>query len=145
MTRRIAIIPARGGSKRLPRKNLLPFLGRPMIAHTIETAHACRCFDRVVVSTEDPEIAEAGRIAGAQISARPASLATDTAGVVDVCLDLLTTVEHAGRSYDVFACLYATAPLRRADDVAAVMALLEDEHADFAMAITTFPIAPTKR
>jgi pseudaminic acid cytidylyltransferase len=97
-----------------------------MIAHTIETAHACRCVDRVVVSTEDPEIAEAGRIAGAEISARPASLVTmtDAAGVVDVCLDLLATEERAGRSYDVFACLYATAPLRRADDVAAVMRCL---------------------
>ena len=142
MTRRIAIIPARGGSKRLPRKNLLPFLGRPIIAHTIETAHACRCFDRVVVSTEDPEIVEAARSAGAEVSVRPTNLATDAARVVDVCLDLLATEERAGRSYDVFACLYATAPLRRSDDVAAVMAMLEDEHADFAMAITTFPIAP---
>jgi CMP-N-acetylneuraminic acid synthetase len=67
MTRRLAIIPARGGSKRLPRKNILAFLGRPIIAHTIEAATESGCFTRILVSTEDAEIADAARAAGAEI------------------------------------------------------------------------------
>jgi pseudaminic acid cytidylyltransferase len=141
MTMRLAIIPARAGSKRLPGKNLLPFRGRPMLTYTIEAARDSRCFDRVVVSTEDDEIAAAARVACAEIHARHAELATDAAVVTDVCLDVLAAEERAGRSYDVFACLYATAPLRRADDIAAVIALIE-LGADFAMAVTTYAVAP---
>ena len=142
MNRRIAIIPARGGSKRLPRKNLLPFLGRPMIAHTIEQALRAGCFDRVLVSTEDDEIAAVARAARADIHVREAELATDAARVVDVCIAVLDSEALAGRTYEVFACFYPTAPLRRAEDIRAVMALIDGEGAAFAMAVTTFPIAP---
>jgi pseudaminic acid cytidylyltransferase len=142
MTRRLAIIPARGGSKRLPRKNVLPFLGRPIIAHTIDAATSSGCFTRVLVSTEDAEIAEAARAAGADIHRRDPALATDSATLTEVCLDILASEDRAGRTYDTFACLYATAPLRRADDVAAVVALAERPDADFALAVTTYPLPP---
>src|SRR6266849_842542 len=140
MTKRLAIIPARAGSKRLPRKNLLPFRGRPMLAYTIEAARDSRCFDRVVVSTEDDEIAGVARTAGAAVFKRSPELATDTARVTDVCLDVLAGEERAGRSYDVFACLHATAPLRRAEDIVAVVSLIECG-AEFAMAVTTYAVA----
>ena len=139
--KRLAIIPARGGSKRLPRKNVLPFRGRPIIAHTIEAALVSRCFERVLVSTEDGEIAKAAKDAGAEVHERPTDLATDAAGVTEVCLEALLAEERAGRSYDVFACLYATAPLRRADDIAAVVALI-DSGSDFAIAVTSYAMPP---
>jgi N-acylneuraminate cytidylyltransferase len=113
-----------------------------MIAHTIEQAFRADCFDRVVVSTEDEEIATVARAAGADIHIREAGLATDAARVVDVCIAVLDSEALAGKSHQVFACLYATAPLRRAEDIRAVMALIDRGGAAFAMAVTTFPIAP---
>lgn len=142
MTSRLAIIPARGGSKRLPRKNVLPFLGRPIIAHTIDAAIASGCFTRVLVSTEDAAIADAAQAAGADIHRRDPALATDSATLTEVCLDILDSEERAGRAYETFACLYATAPLRRADDIAAVIALAERSDADFALAVTSYPLPP---
>jgi CMP-N-acetylneuraminic acid synthetase len=142
MTKRLAIIPARGGSKRLPRKNILPFRGRPIIAHTIDAAIASGCFTRILVSTEDAEIADVARAAGAEIHQRDPSLATDAATLTEVCLDILASDESAGRSYDTFACLYATAPLRSAADIAAVLALVERPGTDFSLAVTTYPLPP---
>jgi N-acylneuraminate cytidylyltransferase len=112
-----------------------------MLAYTIEAARDSRCFDRVVVSTEDDEIAGVARTAGAAVFKRSPELATDTARVTDVCLDVLAGEERAGRSYDVFACLHATAPLRRAEDIVAVVTLIECG-AEFAMAVTTYAVAP---
>lgn len=142
MTRRLAIIPARGGSKRLPRKNILPFLGQPIIAHTVTAAIESGCFTRILVSTDDDEIAKAGRAAGADVHRRDPSLATDAATLIEVCLDILASEERAGRPYDTFACLYATAPLRHADDIAAVVALAEQDGADFALAVAAYPLPP---
>jgi CMP-N-acetylneuraminic acid synthetase len=142
MTRRLAIIPARGGSKRLPRKNILPFLGRPIIAHTIDAAVSSGCFARVLVSTEDAEIAETARAAGADVHRRDPVLATDAATLTEVCFDILDGEERAGHTYETFACLYATAPLRQADDIAAVVALAERDDADFALAVTAYPLPP---
>jgi pseudaminic acid cytidylyltransferase len=139
MIMRLAIIPARAGSKRLPRKNLLPFRGRPMLVHTVEAALASGSFHRVLVSSEDEEITEVARAAGAETCARPAELATDAAGVAAVCLHVLDQEERAERLYDVFACLYATAPLRRAEDIAAVVALVDAGASDFAMAVAPCP------
>ncbi len=104
----LAVIPARGGSKRLPRKNILDFCGRPIIAHTIESALNSDLFSKVVVSTEDDEIARHGQRYGAEVLMRPDFLASDTARVVDVCLQVLKEEESQGRSYDVMCCLYAT-------------------------------------
>ncbi len=141
MSARLAIIPARGGSKRLPRKNVLPFLGRPMIVHTIEAAAHSGCFGRIVVSTEDEEISGVARGAGAHVHARSSRLAGDEAAVVDVCLEVLDAEEREGRAHDTFVCLYATAPLRRAEDIAAVLSLIDDSHA-FALAATHYALPP---
>lgn len=138
----IAVIPARGGSKRLPRKNIIAFLGKPIIAYTIEAALACGLFDRVIVSTEDAEIATVAKQFGAWVLDRPQSLATDTATVVDVCLDLLDREEKAGQHYTTMCCLYATSPLRNVQDIRDTMNLVTSGQCDFAMAITEYSLPP---
>lgn len=138
----VALIPARGGSKRLPRKNVIDFLGRPIIAYTIEAAQESGCFERVVVSTEDEEIAAVARQAGAMVDRRPKHLATDAAIVVDVCLDFLDRERQSKRDWPALCCLYATAPLRNAADIRATMRLLEPGQCDFAMAVTVFDLQP---
>ncbi|MGZ8202399.1 MAG: acylneuraminate cytidylyltransferase family protein [Burkholderiales bacterium] len=138
----VCIIPARGGSKRLPRKNIVEFLGRPILAYTIEAAQESRIFARVAVSTEDAEIAEAARRAGAEIHERTSALATDTARLVDVCLGFLADEEAANRRWDFFGCLLATAPMRNADDVRRAFALIEPGSCDFAMAVTSYSLPP---
>jgi CMP-N-acetylneuraminic acid synthetase len=136
--RAVAIIPARGGSKRLPRKNIIDFLGRPIIALTIDAAVQSGCFDRVVVSTEDDEIAQVCSRLNVAVERRSPRLATDTVTLVEVCLDFLDREQEAGRSWDVLACLYATAPLRNASDICGTMALIEPGSCGFAMAVTTY-------
>lgn len=138
----VAIIPARGGSKRLPRKNVIEFLGRPIIAYTIEAAIASECFARVVVSTEDEEIAAVAQRFGAAVDHRKPELATDAAGVVAVCADFLDREAHLGRDWQIMACLYATAPLRTAEDISATVALLTPGVCEFAMAVTAYDHQP---
>ena len=135
----IAIIPARGGSKRLPRKNVLPFNGRPIIEYTIDSALDSDCFERVVVSSEDDEILEVASGAGAEVDRRPDELGGDSATVVEVCVDLLQRESALGRRYERLAVLYATAPMRNADDIRSTMALLDDSCCDFALAATPYP------
>ena len=136
--RRVCIIPARGGSKRLPRKNVADFLGRPILAHTVDAARTSRLFSRIAVSTEDEEIARIARACGAEVHERDPGLASDTARLVDVCLGFLDEEERAQREWDVFACLLATAPMRTAHDIASACALIEPGICDFAMAVTTY-------
>ncbi len=139
MTERIvALIPARGGSKRLPRKNVMSFLGKPIIHYTIEAALQTRLFARVVTSSEDAHILEVAAAAGASLHRRPHALATDTASVVEVCRDFLQSEQAQGRHYDILCVLYATAPLRTADDIKAVVALVRDGKADRALAVTSY-------
>jgi pseudaminic acid cytidylyltransferase len=138
----VCIIPARGGSKRLPRKNIADFLGKPILAHTVEAARDSAVFSRIVVSTEDEEIAEVARRAGAQVHDRTNALASDTARLIDVCIDFLAKEERAGRAWDFFGCLLATAPMRTADDIRRAHALIEPGVCDFAMAVTTYPLPP---
>jgi N-acylneuraminate cytidylyltransferase len=140
--RGVCIIPARGGSKRLPRKNIADFLGRPILAHTVEAARDSGVFSRVVVSTEDQEIGEVAQRAGAEVHERVSALATDTARLTDVCMEFLAEEENAGRAWDFFGCLLATAPMRAADDVRRAHALLEPGVCDFAMAVTTYSLPP---
>lgn len=138
----VAIIPARGGSKRLPRKNIVDFLGRPIIFYTIDAAIESGCFERIVVSTEDDEIAATAEGYGAIVDRRPPELATDSATIVDVCLDFLNRESFAGRKWTVMACLYATAPLRNAQDIRDTMALLQTDGCSFAMAVTAYDHYP---
>jgi CMP-N,N'-diacetyllegionaminic acid synthase len=109
----LALIPARGGSKRLPGKNVRPFLGRPLIHWSIGFAQSQPMFDRVLVSTDSPEIAECARAAGLDIPwLRPAEIATDTATSVDVALDVLRREREQGREYEFLALLQPTTPMR---------------------------------
>lgn len=138
----LAVIPARGGSRRLPRKNIADFGGRPIIAWTVAAALETGRFDRVVVSTDDADIARVASDAGATVAERAPALASDAARVVDACLDLLDRESAQGRDYGTLCCLYPTAPLRRADDIAAVLDLLEPGVCDFAMATTRYTHPP---
>src|SRR5690606_8700336 len=117
--RTLAIIPARGGSKRIPRKNIIDFRGRPMIGWTIEAAGKSGVFGDIVVSTDDIEIADVAHREGAEIPfVRPKDLAVDHAGTVPVILHAIRTLAEAGRSYDHVCCLYPAAPLMQASDIA---------------------------
>jgi pseudaminic acid cytidylyltransferase len=108
----VAIIPARGGSKRIPRKNLKPFDGVPMIARSIQTAIDSGLFARVVVSTDDEAIAELARAFGAQVPfMRPAALADDYTGTSAVIVHALEELHRQGDEVDYACCIYATAPL----------------------------------
>jgi CMP-N-acetylneuraminic acid synthetase len=142
--RKLAVIPARGGSKRLPRKNILPFRDKPMIAYTIAAAHQANCFERVLVSTEDSEIADVAISFGAEVLNRPAGLAGDDATVAQTCLNVLDQEEVAGHTYDVLCCLYATAPLRLASDIVATIEMLSPDQCAFSMAVTTPPFSPAE-
>lgn len=138
----IAVIPARGGSKRLPRKNIIDFNGKPIIAYTIQHALESGLFERVVVSTEDQEIATIAEHYGAIISLRPESLATDHVGVVDVCLQVISEEEKVGHSYDVMSCLYATSPLRNKEDIVKTVEPVLKRACDFSMALTHYHFSP---
>jgi N-acylneuraminate cytidylyltransferase len=118
------------------------FLGRPIIAYTIDAARDSGCFERIVVSTEDDEIVAIAERAGAMVDRRAPELATDGVGLVDVCLDFLDREAGVGRNWDVMACLYATAPLRNAKDIRATMALLEPGRCAFSMAVTSYERYP---
>ncbi len=122
----LALIPARGGSKRIPRKNLAPLAGRPLIAWTIEAALAAHSVDRVVVSTDDPEIADTARSLGAGVPfLRPAALAGDQAGSLAVLRHALEALEGTVEACDLVALLQPTSPLRTADDIDAAASLFE--------------------
>lgn len=132
----VAIIPARGGSKRIPRKNLKPFDGVPMIARSIRTALDSGLFDQVVVSTDDEEIAELAQAHGAQVPfLRPAELADDFTGTAAVVVHALQQLPH----FDYACCVYATAPLLQARFLRQGLELLE-QHPDksFAFSVTDF-------
>jgi len=114
----VAIIPARGGSKRIPRKNIRPFAGKPIIAWTIETALASDLFDTVMVSTDDPEIADVARACGAQVPfLRSAKAADDHAGIADALREVLAAFSARSQQFGAACCLYPTAPFMTADDL----------------------------
>lgn len=125
----IGIIVARGGSKRLPGKNLRLLGGIPLIAWTIEAALAARRLDRVILSTDDEAIADAARAAGCEVPfMRPAALATDTATSADVLRHALAAVD-AVRRHDRLVLLQPTSPLRGADDIDGAIALAQEQDA----------------
>ena len=111
MSDAIAIIPARGGSKRIPRKNIKDFLGKPIIAYSIETALKSGLFDEVMVSTDDEEIAEIAKRYGARVPfMRSLKNADDFAGTSDVINEVLLEYKNIGIEFDFFCCIYPTAP-----------------------------------
>ncbi len=114
----LGIITARGGSKGLPRKNLKPLCGKPLIAWTIEQALASKYLDKVIVSTDDEEIAEISKQFGAEVPfMRPKELATDEAKSVDVVLHAVNFLESMGEHFDIIVLLQPTSPLRTTEDI----------------------------
>ena len=139
MLQTLAIIPARGGSKGIPRKNVLPLGGTPLIAHTINAARAASRVDRVVVSTDDDEIATVALRYGAEVVRRPAELASDTASSEAALLHTLDTLrEDEGYEPDLLVFLQCTSPLTTPEDIDGTIARLIDAGADSALAVTAF-------
>jgi pseudaminic acid cytidylyltransferase len=135
----VAIIPARGGSKRIPRKNIRPFAGVPMIAHSIRTAQDSGLFDAILVSTDDPEIAQIAQDYGAEVPfLRPADLSDDHATSIAVITHAVKWLRDAGRPAAEICCLYATAPFVRAGDLQTAHRLFRDTGAQFCFPVTTF-------
>ena len=135
----LGLIIARGSSKGLPRKNVLPLEGRPLVAHTIEAALGCRALSRTIVSSEDPEILEIARAAGCPAPfVRPVALAGDRSSTVDVALHALDWLEtHEAVVPDVVVVPPATAPLRGAEHIDGALAVLrEDASAEAVVAVT---------
>lgn len=138
-----AIIPARGGSKRIPRKNIRDFCGKPMIAWSILAAQGSNCFDRIVVSTEDDEIADIARNWGAEVPfMRPRELSDDFTGTVPVIRHAIQQMNLTGEATDFACCIYATAPFVSANDIREGYEKLVAEEADYAFSVTkyAFPI-----
>ena len=113
----IAVIPARGGSKSVPGKNIRSLGGKPLLAWSIEVARQVSEIDRIIVSTDDAQIASVGRAYGAEVYARPPHLATDEALVIDALKDLLQTLQAERDPPEWVILLEPTCPLRTADDV----------------------------
>lgn len=128
----IAIIPARGGSKGLPGKNIKLMNGKPLIAYTVEAALHAKTIDRVVLSTDDDEIARIAMDYGAEVPfMRPAELASDTAMAVDNYIYTINRLEtESGHVIDSFVVLQPTSPLRISDDIDGSVALFKEKHAD---------------
>ena len=137
---KICLIPARGGSKRIPRKNIRSFRGKPMIAWSIAAAHAS-CFDQVLVSTDDQEIAEIARDHGADVPfLRPAHLSDDQASTQAVIEHALEWVEQQGGVCEALCCLYATAPFVQAEDLCrSQQQLMASRPGTVVFAATSFP------
>jgi pseudaminic acid cytidylyltransferase len=137
----VAIIPARGGSKRIPRKNIKLFHGQPMLAYSIRAAQNSGLFDRIVVSTDDEEIAAMARQLGAETPfVRPAELADDFSTTVDVIRHSVLTLQEQGEPIDYACCIYATAPFVQPQYLQQGLRQLQ-AHPDkaYAFSVTTFP------
>lgn len=132
----IAIIPARGGSKRLPRKNVLPLCGKPLIAWTIEAAKESGRFDTILVTSDDPEVLGIATNLGVTPLLRPPELASDTAGTLDVVLHALNCQKEAGKTFDNIALLQATSPMRDAQDIQEAYAEYERKNANCVISVT---------
>lgn len=136
---KLCVIPARGGSKRIPRKNVREFCGKPMIVHSIECALSSGLFDEVIVSTDDEEIAAVARVHGAAIPfVRPAELANDHAGTIPVIAHAVQWFEAAGKPLSAVCCLYATAPFVQQSDLRQGLEILESGPWQYVFSATSF-------
>lgn len=136
---RVAIIPARGGSKRILRKNIKPFAGLPIIAHSIKAAQESKLFDRIVVTTDDDEIAAIARSFGAEIPfMRPKELSDDHTATIPVIAHAIQTLQANGEVIDAACCIYATAPFIRAKDIISAYNTLITQNKHYAFPVTTF-------
>lgn len=140
---KIAIIPARGGSKRIPRKNIRQFLGKPMLAWSIAAARHSGCFDRIIVSTDDNEVAETALAYNAEIPfIRPKHLSDDYTGTIPVIAHAIRWLEDHGETVTEACCIYATAPFIQSDDLQLGLETLRKTNSEFTFSATSyaFPI-----
>ena len=141
----IAIITARGGSKRIPRKNIRPFCGKPIIVYSIEAALISGIFDEVMVSTDDEEIADVARQAGAKVPfMRSAATSSDYATTRDVLLEVLDEYEKRGQTYDIMSCIYPTAPFVTAEKLRRGYQTLIESDADSLTPVVQFSYPPQR-
>jgi N-acylneuraminate cytidylyltransferase len=138
----IAIIPARGGSKRIPKKNIKPFLGKPIIEYSIATALASKLFERVIVSTDDEEIAKIATSAGAEVPfMRSKENSSDFAGTTDVLFEVINRLEQLDLFYKYLCCLYPTSPFVTPQKLeAGYKLLLEGYDTVFPVCLFSYPI-----
>lgn len=135
----VAVIPARGGSQRIPRKNIRPFLGVPLLARTIGILHETQLFTRIVVSTDDDEIASVAIGAGAEVPfLRPATLADDHTGIAPVMAHAVRELDHTAPLCGIVCCAYATAVLSIPDDYRRAATMVTDGDADYVVACASF-------
>lgn len=143
--KRLAIITARGGSKRIPHKNIREFCGKPIIEYSIEAALASGVFDEVMVSTDDEKIAQIAKKAGATIPfLRSAETSNDFATTADVIMEVLAQYEKQGKDYDVACCIYPTAPFITSEKLKSAVMLLENKNYDSVMPVAEFSFPPLR-
>lgn len=136
----LAIIPARGGSKGIPRKNIFPLCGKPVLQYTAEAAHSATTLARVILSTDDKEIAEVGRKCGLDVPfTRPAELARDDTPSLAVIQHAVAFVEDCGETYDAICLLQPTTPLRRPEHIDACVRLLFESQVDSVVTVLPVP------
>jgi pseudaminic acid cytidylyltransferase len=141
----IAVIPARGGSKRIPRKNIKLFAGRPMIWYAISAARASGLFEHVIVSTDDVEIAAIADEGGAEVPfMRPAELADDHTGTAQVISDAIRRCEALGWRATHICCIYPCVPFLLPEDLRTGLQILQSSHADYCFPVAEFP-SPIQR
>jgi N-acylneuraminate cytidylyltransferase len=140
---RLCVIPARGGSKRIPRKNIKLFDGKPIIAYSIEAAIKSKCFDTIVVSTDDEEIAEVAHQYGAETPfVRPLSLSNDYVGTIPVVKHAIEWFMEKKKNFEFVCCIYPTAPFISSDDIVTGIELLSESNNNYVFSVTNyaFPI-----
>lgn len=143
MGKKLAIITARGGSKRIPRKNIKEFCGKPILCYSIEAARNAGVFDEIMVSTEDEEIAEIAKAAGASVPfLRSFEAAGDYASTDAVIMEVITEYQRRGQEFDAFCCIYPTAPFLTGEKLKSAMTLLND--ADSVMPVVPFSYPPQR-
>lgn len=141
----IAIITARGGSKRIPRKNIKEFCGKPILAYSVGAALGAGVFDRVMVSTDDEEIARAARELGAEVPFfRSEKTSNDFATTAEVLEEVLGECEKRGWNFQGVCCIYPTAPFLTAERLREGMRLLEDSGADSVLPVVRFGFPPQR-
>lgn len=143
--KRIAVITARGGSKRIPGKNIRPFCGKPILTYSIEAAKESGLFAEVMVSTDSGEIARTARAAGARVPfMRSSENAGDYATTADVLLEVLEDYRRQGQIFDVLCCIYPTAPFVTPEKLRRALELLEGEEADCVVPVVRYSFPPQR-
>lgn len=145
MGKRIAIITARGGSKRIPKKNIKDFCGKPIIAYSIEAAISSKLFDEVMVSTDSEEIAEIAKKYGASVPfMRSAETSNDYATTNDVLIEVFNEYKKRGQEFDIAVCIYPTAPFVTADKLKRAIDMVEKDGADAVTPVVQFSFPPQR-